>query len=59
MLVLARAFNEAVVLRIDGEIIAEIKVVQIRENTVKLSFEAKDEVEIIREELLENWRGRS
>lgn len=57
MLTLSRDLEETVVLRKDGVILAKIKVIRLRRNCVRLGFECPNDVEIIREELLENWRG--
>lgn len=51
MLVLSRKTNGAVLLLKDGDLLARVVIVQAGE-TVRLGFEANDEVVIAREELL-------
>jgi carbon storage regulator CsrA len=58
MLALSRKTDEAIILKIDGQIIAKVRVLSFKKGSVKLGFEANENVEIIREELLDDWKGR-
>lgn len=53
MLVLSRFREESIVLTIDGKIVAEIKIIDIRGDKVRLGFTAERKVQIHRKEFLE------
>ena len=57
MLVLSRKTDESIVLRTNGEVIAKIIVVRTQSSVTRLGIEAGPEIEIIREEFLDNWKG--
>lgn len=54
MLVLSRKRDETVVLSIDGVFVAEVSVVAIRGDKVRLGFEAPEHVTIHRQEVHES-----
>ena len=53
MLILTRSYEQSVI--INGNI--KIRILEIRNNQVRIGIEAPEEVNIVREELLENDRS--